>query len=228
VRELVERGAATTAHLRPDSPRLSEWRERFAALGAQVDETPWEASAMGAGLAELSPSHVFCSLGTHRARKESYAEVDVALTGLLVAASTGLPAPPRFVLVSSLGVEPDARGAYLRARWDAEELVRASGLPFTIARPPIILGPRDDSRPLEALAGWAMAAMAQLGGLVRGPRFRDRYRPTDDRELAWALVRSGFAHTTIDRVLFAEELRRRTAVDEPDWAPRSHRDHGRH
>ena len=41
-------GLAVTAHVRPDSRRLEEWRSRFTALGADVDTTPWELAAMTA------------------------------------------------------------------------------------------------------------------------------------------------------------------------------------
>jgi uncharacterized protein YbjT (DUF2867 family) len=47
--------------------------------------------------------------------------------------------PRRFVMVSSMGADPDAEpegfGAYLRAKGEADEAVRASGLDFTILRP---------------------------------------------------------------------------------------------
>ncbi len=42
VRVLAESGRKVVAHVRPDSSRLDEWRERFAALGATLDTTPWE------------------------------------------------------------------------------------------------------------------------------------------------------------------------------------------
>ena len=41
VAQLRQRGVPTVAHVRPDSPRLDEWRARFEALGATVDTTPW-------------------------------------------------------------------------------------------------------------------------------------------------------------------------------------------
>ena len=81
---------------------------------------------------------------------------------------------------------------------------------------------------MERLAAVAAAALARAGGLVLGAAFRDRWRPTDASELAHGLVQTSLAHTTIDRVLLAEELRWRTAVHRPDWAPLSRRDHGRH
>ncbi len=49
----------------------------------------------------------------------------------------------RFVYVSALGARPQDATRYHRTKWEAEELVRASGLPFTIVRPSVIYGPGD-------------------------------------------------------------------------------------
>jgi uncharacterized protein YbjT (DUF2867 family) len=49
----------------------------------------------------------------------------------------------RFFFQSALGARPDARSAYHRTKWEAEELVRASGLAYTILRPSLICGPGD-------------------------------------------------------------------------------------
>jgi uncharacterized protein YbjT (DUF2867 family) len=48
-----------------------------------------------------------------------------------------------FVYQSALGTRPNARSQYHRTKWEAEELVRASGIPFTILRPSLIYGPGD-------------------------------------------------------------------------------------
>src|SRR5215217_2597869 len=68
VRALVARGVRAVAHVRPDSPRLAEWRERFGEVGADVDATPWEEPAIRAALARWRPTHVFALLGTTRER----------------------------------------------------------------------------------------------------------------------------------------------------------------
>ncbi|MHB8791949.1 MAG: complex I NDUFA9 subunit family protein [Thermoleophilia bacterium] len=47
----------------------------------------------------------------------------------------------RFVHMSALGTRSGAEAAYHRTKWDAEEVVRASGLDYTIFRPSIIYGP---------------------------------------------------------------------------------------
>jgi uncharacterized protein YbjT (DUF2867 family) len=48
-----------------------------------------------------------------------------------------------FFYQSALGTRPGARSAYHKTKWEAEELVRASGIPFTILRPSLIYGPGD-------------------------------------------------------------------------------------
>lgn len=49
----------------------------------------------------------------------------------------------RLLHVSALGTRPDAPSRYHRTKWEAEEQVRASGLPWTILRPSLIYGPGD-------------------------------------------------------------------------------------
>jgi uncharacterized protein YbjT (DUF2867 family) len=49
----------------------------------------------------------------------------------------------RFVHMSALGTRPNAVSRYHQTKWEAEEIVRGSGLEFTIFRPSLIFGPRD-------------------------------------------------------------------------------------
>ncbi|HWR72274.1 MAG TPA: complex I NDUFA9 subunit family protein [Nitrospirota bacterium] len=49
----------------------------------------------------------------------------------------------QFFFQSALGSRPDARSEYHKTKWEAEELVRRSGIPFTILRPSLIYGPGD-------------------------------------------------------------------------------------
>jgi len=48
-----------------------------------------------------------------------------------------------FFYQSALGTRPNAKSEYHRTKWAAEELVRASGLSYTILRPSLIYGPGD-------------------------------------------------------------------------------------
>lgn len=50
----------------------------------------------------------------------------------------------RYVHMSALGTRPNAVSRYHQTKWEAEEAVRASGLPYTIFRPSIIFGPGDE------------------------------------------------------------------------------------
>ena len=62
----------------------------------------------------------------------------------------------RFVHMSALGARPDAPARYHRSKWAAEELVRQSGLAWTIFRPSIIYGPGDQFVNLFArLSRWS-------------------------------------------------------------------------
>lgn len=49
------------------------------------------------------------------------------------------------VYLSGAGAAPDAKYHWFRAKWNAEEAVRNSGVPFTILRPSWVYGPDDSS-----------------------------------------------------------------------------------
>ena len=62
----------------------------------------------------------------------------------------------RYVQMSALGTRPDAVSRYHRTKWAAEELVRGSGLSWTILRPSLIYGAEDHFTNLfAALARWS-------------------------------------------------------------------------
>ena len=50
----------------------------------------------------------------------------------------------RFIQMSALGARPDAVSRYHQTKYQAEEAVRTSGLDWTIFRPSVIFGPKDD------------------------------------------------------------------------------------
>jgi uncharacterized protein YbjT (DUF2867 family) len=210
---LVGQGARTVAHVRPDSSRLAEWRQRFAAMGAEVDATPWQTPAMTVTLAKLQPSHVYFLVGTTRARArgegltgDRYQTVDYGLCKILVDAAVACGSKPRVVLLSSVGVSAGASQGYLRAHWQAEELVRGSGLPWLIARPSIIAGPgRDDVRPAERVGAVVADGLLAVAGLV-APKVRARYRSTTPEILGGVLARAGVRGDP-GRVLEGDDLR---------------------
>lgn len=64
----------------------------------------------------------------------------------------------RFAHMSALGVGHDGATEYLRTKWDAERLVRSSGLEWTIFRPSMIHGLRGEF--MQMAAGWATGEKA--------------------------------------------------------------------
>ena len=74
---------------------------------------------------------------------QTFERVHVGATEHLLAAAHTVGIP-RFVHLSVVASRPDARSAYHDTKWRVEELVRASGLAWTILRPSVIYGRGDD------------------------------------------------------------------------------------
>lgn len=74
---------------------------------------------------------------------QTFAQVHVETTKRLIQAArkAGLK---RFVHISVVAARPDPIHGYHDTKWQAENLVRESGLDFTILRPGVIYGPGDD------------------------------------------------------------------------------------
>lgn len=225
VRLLCERGIQTVAHVRPDSARLDEWRERFSRIGAAVDITPWDEGAMAAVFRRLQPAWVFSLLGSTRARArraaragldaaaESYEAIDFGLTSLLIRAASGCASLRRFVCLSAVGVgaRTGARSSYYRARMRSEALLKGSGLPFTIARPSFIAGPgRDDPRPWERLGALVADGLLAVAAGLGARTLRDRYASLTNTALAMALIDLALDPAAENREIECEELRRRS------------------
>jgi uncharacterized protein YbjT (DUF2867 family) len=217
VRLLRDRGVRTIAHVRPDSSALTTFRERFAALGAEVDVTPWQTAAMQATLERLRPTHLFLLLGTTKkraradaahGRRSDYEAVDYGLSMLLIEAATKLASSPKLIYLSAAGVGPKARGAYLEVRQRVESALAASALPYAVARPSFITGPdRDEARPLERAAAATTDALLFVARRLGGGRLTERYRSTTATALAAALVRLALDDPRARHIFESEELR---------------------
>lgn len=66
--------------------------------------------------------------------------VEATANALAAAQQAGIK---RYIQMSALGTRPDAVSRYHQTKFRAEELVRSSGLEWTILRPSLIYGPRD-------------------------------------------------------------------------------------
>lgn len=60
----------------------------------------------------------------------------------------------RFVLVSALGTRPDATTGYGKSKWASEQILRSSGLDWTILRPSIVHGA--DGEFVQMVKGWVL------------------------------------------------------------------------
>jgi uncharacterized protein YbjT (DUF2867 family) len=213
VRQLCVRGTKTVAHVRPDSSKLADWRARFGELGAEVDATPWDAAALATRLRELAPEQLYILIGTTRSKAKAegqqgdiYEAIDLGLTRLAVDAARASEGTPRIVYLSAIGADAGARGAYMRARGKAEEVVKGSGLPWVIARPAMITGDREESRPAERTAAVIGDGLLAVAGAFGARSLRARYRSTTAELLAAALIRLG-EDPAVDRIVEGAGLR---------------------
>ena len=85
--------------------------------------------------------------------------------------------------------------------------MRASGVPYTIARPSFITGAdREDGRPLERLGASIFDGAMSVVGALGLATYRDRFRSNTNAELARALVRLATDPTALNREIESEHL----------------------
>jgi uncharacterized protein YbjT (DUF2867 family) len=160
------RGVAMTAHLRPRPDRAPGPGVAVCALD--------DAAALDAALA--GHTTIVQTIGTMRRRfaaGDTYASSDVGTTRLLVEAARRVGGVDHLILLSSVGAG-NPRGAYLRAKAEAEAIVSGAGIDRTILRPSFFVGEGHRAPPI-------------VGGLLRlGPA---RYRPVAVEALAAAILR---------------------------------------
>lgn len=129
---------------------------------------------------------VFCALGTTIRKAGSQpafrrVDLDFPLTAARQALQFGAK---QFILVSSVGADPNSTNFYLRTKGELEQSM--ASLPFQalhILRPSLLLGKRAESRPAESLA---MIAAKIVQYLCAGPL--RRYRPIAATTVGRAMV----------------------------------------
>jgi uncharacterized protein YbjT (DUF2867 family) len=98
----------------------------------------------------------------------------------------------RLVHMSALGTRPDAVSDYHKTKWEAEQIVRASGLDWTILRPSMIHGPRGEFT--RQAAAWAkkqampFVAMPYFGSGLLGRGGAGQLQPVYVQDVARAFV----------------------------------------
>ena len=198
VKTLRAKGIETVAHVRPGSSGRAESQRAFEALGATVDATPWEPEAMTATLAAHEATLVFALLGTTRRRgkeaakrglHETYETIDYGLSALLLGAASQSPHQPKYIYLSSMGVSAGTRNQYLAVRYRLEEELKASGLPYVIARPSFITGDdRTEARPGERVGAAVADTLLGIAGAFGAKSLEAKYQSQTAADLAAALV----------------------------------------
>lgn len=141
----------------------------------------------------------FCCLGSTLNKAGSQANFRQLDQDLLLAfAKRALELGARHLLVvSAIGADPQSRNFYLRVKGETEQALKAQGWPqLTLARPSLLLGPRQEYRVAERLA-------APLLRLWPG-----RYRAIQVTTLARALWRLALEQQQGVRIVESDELRR--------------------
>src|SRR4051794_4525829 len=90
----------------------------------------------------------------------------------------------RFVQMSALGTRPNAVSRYHQTKWAAEEIVRKSGLAWTIFRPSLIYGPDDEFVNLFA----KISRLSPIVPLLGAPHVL--FQPVSVHQVARAFVAS--------------------------------------
>jgi uncharacterized protein YbjT (DUF2867 family) len=165
---------------RPDSPRV---QEAVSSCGAELyaGDVLQAGSLDGAARGTEVVIHLVGIIS--EVGESSFERVHTEGTRNLVTAAQRAGVR-RFVHMSALGTRPDAASRYHRSKWAAEEVVRRSGLEFTIFRPSLIYGPRDQFVNLYA----KVIRLSPVVPLLGSPRVR--FQPVAVEAVAAAFVRS--------------------------------------
>lgn len=101
----------------------------------------------------------------------------------------------RFIHMSALGTRPHAKSKYHQTKYQAEEIVRASGLNYTIFRPSLIFGPGDKSVNL-----FVSILKKQPGAAVFPIMGKGTLQPITVEDVALGVVNSLQIHESINHI----------------------------
>ncbi len=126
----------------------------------------------------------------------TFAAINVAGTAN-VAAAAKRAGVRRLVYCSALGAAPDPRYRYTRSKWQGEQAVQGSGVPFTILRPSVLFGPGGGlvDRLVQSIA------MSPPGMVVLPGGGRARFSPLAADDAARCLVQAALDDSFQGKVL---------------------------
>jgi uncharacterized protein YbjT (DUF2867 family) len=127
---------------------------------------------------------VFCAVGTTQKKvkgdKVAYRKVDydIPVNAARFCAETGCQS---FLLVSSVGANSSGSNFYIKLKGEVEDKVQSISIPsISIFRPSMLLGNRQESRPMESVAQVISKGIAFM--------FPSNYKPIAARDVAAAMI----------------------------------------
>lgn len=197
VRELLARGITPVCLVRTPEKLYSQHREvsrnRLVAIAADLSDT----KAMHAALERCQAAiHLVGIIIARPLRGQTFHRIHVTGTQNVVDAvrSRGLR---RYLHMSALGTRPDAVSKYHQTKWAAEELVRKSGLDWTIFRPSIIHGPDGEFMQLmkRFMCGLLPPVIPYFGNGTA------KLQPVSVKDVAYCFVESLVRTETIGQII---------------------------
>lgn len=180
-------GARVVPHVRPATAARDRKLHPAAAILELTDASALEAALRGC-------TTVVQLIGTMRSRfvtGDTYETSDIGTTRLLVEAAKKAGSVDHLVLLSSVGAGRPV-GAYLKAKAQAEAIVREAGIPYTVFRPSSFVGEGHKPPPL-------------MGAITRALSLK-AYQPIPVDTLARGILRAATERAPLDTVLEGESL----------------------
>jgi uncharacterized protein YbjT (DUF2867 family) len=150
----------------------------------------------------LKADHVLCALGStikKAGTKDQFYKVDFTYVYDIARVSAEQGAE-HFLLVSSMGANPESRIFYNRVKGELEEAVQQ--LPFrsiSIFRPSLILGNRKESRFYEEISKWAAGIFSFA--------IPEKYQPIDAADIACAMLQTARANRPGEQIFESDEIK---------------------
>jgi uncharacterized protein YbjT (DUF2867 family) len=159
VRALLAHGFLVRCLVRPGSEAALKGFESIDRVpGDVLEPDALAASVEGCG----AIVHLVGIIREHRTRGVTFDRLHTQATAnmLAIAHEAGVK---RYIQMSAVGTRPGATSRYHQTKWQAEEVVRASALDWTIIRPSLIYGPGDEFVSVLARVMRRLPAMPVLG-----------------------------------------------------------------
>ena len=116
----------------------------------------------------------------HGTRRASFTDIHVGVTAAAIEACRG-NGISRLIQMSALNADPGGPSAYLRSKGEAQALVAASGLDWTLFQPSVIFGPEDKFLNL-------FACLAKFLPVIYLAGAKARFQPVHVGDVAAAMI----------------------------------------